>query len=73
VAADEIEKERMPEVSAIQAFQAQPPRVLLSRSWWGEPLRRIVGWLAGRPVVRRRAAARVGDFLYGTVDVRLRS
>ncbi len=66
-----IEDERMPEVRRIQALQAQPPKVLLSRAWWGEPVRRIVGGLLSRPAVRQRAAGRLSAFLYGVTEVQL--
>jgi 2-polyprenyl-6-methoxyphenol hydroxylase-like FAD-dependent oxidoreductase len=70
-ALDAIEAERMPEVRQVQALQAQPPKVILSRAWWGEPVRRVVGGLMSRPAVRHRAAARVSAFFYGVTDVRL--
>lgn len=70
-AARAIEAERMPEVSQLQVLQAQPPKLVLSHAWWGEPLRRIVGALLRRPGFRRRAAARVSAFFYGTTEVRL--
>ena len=44
-ALDAIEAERMAEVRPIQALQAQPPKVLLSRAWWGDPVRRMVAAL----------------------------
>jgi 2-polyprenyl-6-methoxyphenol hydroxylase-like FAD-dependent oxidoreductase len=43
-----IEAERAPEVRKIQQLQAIPPRVILSRAVWGEPLRRLVAWGAAR-------------------------
>ena len=67
----EIEKERMVEVGQIQALQAQPPKLLLNRAWWGEPLRRIVGAVMIRPGPRHRAAGRVSVFLHGVTDVKL--
>jgi 2-polyprenyl-6-methoxyphenol hydroxylase-like FAD-dependent oxidoreductase len=67
-----IEAERMPEVSHIQALQAQPPKLLLSRAWWGEPVRRMAAMLLSKPAVRKKAAGRIGDFLYGVADVQLR-
>ncbi len=68
-ALDAIEAERGPEVAQIQALQAQPPKVLLSHAWWGEPLRRLIGGLLSRPAFRRRAAGRVTPFLYGVTKV----
>lgn len=70
-ALDAVEAERMPEVRHIQTLQAQPPKVLLSRAWWGEPVRRIVGALLSKPAVRQRAAGRVSAFLYGVTEVQL--
>ncbi len=70
-ALDAIEAERMAEIRPIQALQAQPPKVLLSRAWWGDPVRRMVGTLLSKPAVRHRAAGRVSAFLYGVTDVRL--
>ena len=70
-ALDDIEAERMTEVREIQALQAQPPKVLLSRAWWGEPVRHIVAALLSKPAVRQRAAGRVSVFLNGVTDVQL--
>ena len=70
-ALDAVEAERMPEVQHIQTLQAQPPKVLLSRAWWGKPVRRIVGALLSKPAVRQRAAGRVSAFLYGVTEVQL--
>ncbi len=64
-----IEAERLPEVEPIQALQAQPPKLLLSRAWWGEPLRRLAGTLLRREAVRSRAADRVAAFFYGVTEV----
>jgi 2-polyprenyl-6-methoxyphenol hydroxylase-like FAD-dependent oxidoreductase len=71
-ALDAIEVERTPEVRQIQALQAQPPKVLLSRAWWGEPVRRIVAALLSKPALRQRAAGRVAAFLYGVTEVQLK-
>ncbi len=70
-ALDDIEAERMTEVREIQALQAQPPKVLLSRAWWGEPVRHIVAALLSKPAVRQRAAGRVSVFFNGVTDVQL--
>ncbi len=67
-----IERERMPEVAQIQGLQAQPPKVVLSRSWWGEPVRRLVAVLLQRPFVQQQALRRAGAFTFGVTDVRLR-
>ena len=70
-ALDAIQAERMPEVRQVQALQARPPKVLLSRAWWGEPVRRVVAALLSKPALRHRAASRVSDFLYGVTEVHL--
>ncbi len=67
----DIEAERLPEVEHIQKLQAMPPRVVLSRSWWGEPARRLLASLLGRERVRARAGKRVGVFLHGVTEVEL--
>ncbi len=66
-----IEAERMPEIQEIQALQAQPPKLLLSSAWWGEPVRRIAAMLLSKPAIRQRAAGRVSAFLYGVTEVQL--
>lgn len=67
----DIEAERLPEVAHIQDLQAMPPRVVLSRSWWGEPARRLLASLLGQEKVRARAATRADAFLYGVTEVEL--
>jgi 2-polyprenyl-6-methoxyphenol hydroxylase-like FAD-dependent oxidoreductase len=64
-----IQAERMPEIREIQELQAQPPEIILSRAWWGEPVRGLLGALLSMPAVRRRAGGRVGAFFYGVTDV----
>ena len=66
-----IEQERKPEVARIQKLQAIPPKLILNRTWWGEPLRNLLGKLLARPALRSRAAGRVSPFLYGVTEVRL--
>jgi len=66
-----IEKERMPEIEPIQRLQAGPPRLILSRAWWGEPLRWLVFQLIKAPLFRRRAASRLSLFFFGVTQVRL--
>ena len=66
-----IEAERMPEIRQVQALQAQPPKLLLSHAWWGEPLRRIAGALLSKPAVQQRAAGRISIFLDGVTEVQL--
>ncbi len=66
-----IENERMPEIEPIQRLQAAPPRLLLSRSWWGEPLRLLVFQLLRLPLFRSRFATRLSAFFFGITEVRL--
>jgi len=74
-----VEAERSPEISYIQTRQAIPPRVLLNRAWWGEPLRRTLA-VAARgsvAVLSRTSRARTTPgparpFLYGVSKVELR-
>ena len=66
-----IEAERMPEIRQVQALQAQPPKLLLSHAWWGEPLRRIAGALLSKPAVQQRAAGRISIFFDGVTEVQL--
>ena len=67
-----IERERMAEIRPVQKLQAQPPKLMLSRSWWGEPLRQLMAKLISRPRIRQRAAGRVGVFFYGVTQVTLK-
>ena len=67
----EIEAERMPEIELIQTLQAQPPRLVLNQSWWGEPLRQVVAALAQNQTVQRRIAPRLEPFIFGHTDVSL--
>jgi len=66
-----IEQERMPEVAQIQKMQAMPPKLILNRAWWGEPLRNMLGKLLTNAAVRQRAAGRVSPFLFGVTEVQL--
>jgi len=66
-----IESDRLPEVEYLQNLQAQPPKLLLNRSWWGEPLRRLAGAALGNRLIRQRAAHRGAVFLFGVTTVRL--
>jgi 2-polyprenyl-6-methoxyphenol hydroxylase-like FAD-dependent oxidoreductase len=70
-AAVRIERERMPEVSAIQALQANPPRVVLSNARWAELARQLPKLMRFAPV-RALAQSAARPFLFGTADVRLR-
>ncbi len=71
-AAQAVEAERLPEVREIQKLQSQPPRLLLSRAWWGEPVRRLAGALLSRAAVRRRAGGQATSFFRGVSEVQLR-
>lgn len=66
-----IEAERMAEVAVIQEMQAQPPKVVLSRAWWGEPVRQLAGLLLKQQAVRARVADRVAAFPFGITEVEL--
>ena len=67
-----IEAERVPEVAFIQTRQAVPPRVVLSRRWWGEPARQCFGALLRTRFGRARLAGIARLFQFGTTDVVLR-
>ena len=70
-ALERIEAERMQEVKPIQKLQAQPPKVVLSRAWWGEPARRILARALGSERFRERAGDRVSVFPFGITEVNL--
>ncbi len=70
-AARRVQAERMPEITAIQRLQAQPPRLVLSQAWWGEPLRRLASALLRRPNLRTRLAPRAEPLLHGVTAVQL--
>ena len=67
-----IKAERLRELKRIQARQALPPKVVLSRAWWGDPLRQFGGLVLRRQSVRARLAHLLSDFLYGVTDVQLK-
>ena len=66
-----IEAERLPEITAIQKLQDQPPTVVLSRAWWGEPVRQIAGQLLKQPVFRSHLLPKLSAFPFGVTQVRL--
>jgi 2-polyprenyl-6-methoxyphenol hydroxylase-like FAD-dependent oxidoreductase len=66
-----VEAQRLPEVAAVQRLQALPPRVVLQRAWWGEPLRRLFAGLLRRRFVQRLALRPAGMFVFGAGEVRL--
>jgi 2-polyprenyl-6-methoxyphenol hydroxylase-like FAD-dependent oxidoreductase len=67
-----IETERMREVAPIQELQALPPKVVLNRAWWGEPLRRILAALLKRRLPQRLLIRRVDVFNFGVTEVQLK-
>ena len=67
----DIEKERRVEVDYIQNLQAKPPKIVLSRAWWGEPIRRLAGFALGTQQIRRKAAQGASAFPFGVRDVKL--
>lgn len=71
-AARAVEAERLPEIAAIQRLQALPPRVVFSRAWWGEPVRRAIGLALRAGVGGRIALPQARLFLFGAGPVRLR-
>jgi len=66
-----IEGERLPEITSIQRAQAIPPRVVLSRAWWGEPVRGLVAAFVRTPLGRRVAADQARVFAFGASPVQL--
>jgi 2-polyprenyl-6-methoxyphenol hydroxylase-like FAD-dependent oxidoreductase len=66
-----IERERLPEVTRIQALQAQPPRLILSRAWWAEPLRRAAAHMLTRATARTAFAGVASTFAFGVTEVKL--
>lgn len=66
-----IEEERLPEIVRIQHLQALPPRFMLSRAWWGEPLRRVASIFMRRPAAPARAFVVARPFLFGVTEVKL--
>jgi 2-polyprenyl-6-methoxyphenol hydroxylase-like FAD-dependent oxidoreductase len=67
-----VEAARLPEVTAIQRLQALPPRVILQRAWWGEPVRRLLAAMLRTRPVQRTALANARVFAFGRGEVRLR-
>lgn len=70
-AARRIEAERLPEIAAVQRAQARPPRVVLSRAWWGEPARRLFAGILRTRLGQRVAASQARIFVFGAAPVRL--
>jgi 2-polyprenyl-6-methoxyphenol hydroxylase-like FAD-dependent oxidoreductase len=66
-----IEAERLPEVETIQRMQDQPPKIVLSKAWWGEPVRRLIGRALSQPAIRGRLLSRITAFPFGVTDVKL--
>jgi 2-polyprenyl-6-methoxyphenol hydroxylase-like FAD-dependent oxidoreductase len=68
----QVEAARLPELVEIQRLQALPPRVILQRAWWGEPVRRLLAGLLRTRPVQRAAVANARLFAFGQGEVRLR-
>lgn len=66
-----IERERLPEIAAVQRLQSFPPRVALQRGWWGEPARWLVALALQSGLARRLAARQARLFAFGLAPVRL--
>ena len=66
-----IEGERLPEITEIQDLQDQPPKIVLSRAWWGEPIRQIAGQLLKQPAFRSRMLPKLSAFPFGVTQVHL--
>ncbi|MDX1384287.1 MAG: FAD-dependent monooxygenase, partial [Thermoanaerobaculia bacterium] len=66
-----IEKERLPELEAVQRIQAAPPRILMGRRWWSHALRATLPRLLRSRMARRAAAPTVRTLLRGEGEVRL--
>jgi hypothetical protein len=64
-AAQRIERERTPEIVAVQRLQALPPRIVLARAFWGEPVRRALAVLLSSGPGRAVVARYVRPFLFG--------
>jgi len=71
-AARAIEAERLPEVATLQRLQALPPRVVLNRARWGEPLRATLATLLKSRFLQRRVLRAGRIFPFGTTEVKLR-
>ena len=70
-AAQRIERARTPEIVAVQRLQALPPRIVLARAFWGEPVRRTLAVLLSSGPGRALVAHQVRPFLFGTTPLRL--
>jgi 2-polyprenyl-6-methoxyphenol hydroxylase-like FAD-dependent oxidoreductase len=64
--------ERMREIRVIQRMQALPPRLLLSRAWWSEPVRRLAALGARSALPRLMGLGPLRFFLFGTSKLELR-
>src|SRR5262249_55666312 len=64
--------ERLPEIAQIQRTQALPPRLIFSRAWWSEPLRRAIGVALRAGVGARFSISAAETFLFGATPVHLR-
>ena len=66
-----VETLRLPELETIQRAQALPPRIVLQRAWWGEPLRRLLARTVGTGLAQRLALRTAASFAFGVGEVRL--
>jgi 2-polyprenyl-6-methoxyphenol hydroxylase-like FAD-dependent oxidoreductase len=71
-AARRVEQERVPEVSAIQRMQAQPPRVILSNAWWARLALAMLPVFIRGDLGRGRRGVLFNRFAFGVTAVRLR-
>lgn len=70
-AAQQIERERTTEIVAVQRLQALPPRIVLARAFWGEPVRRALAVLLASGPGRALVAHQIRPFLFGTHPLHL--
>ena len=67
-----VEAERVPEVRAVQRFQAMPPRIFIRTTWGRRVALRCALAVASTGFARARAAAAFARFAAGRADVRVR-
>ncbi len=71
VAAGRVEATRAPEIDRIQRLAAIPPRVVMGRAFYHEPLRRLLMSVAASSLGARMARPTIDAFLYGVTHVEL--
>lgn len=67
-----VEAERVPEVRAIQRFQAVPPRIFIRTAWWARAVLRAALAVASTRFASARAPRAFARFAQGQTDVRVR-